>query len=73
MVDSGEAALVSVVGEGLMTDAPQLTALADCLERAGIATWGLFAATLSVSALVPEAAGEPAARALHDRFVARRD
>lgn len=59
------AALVSLVGEGVLSDAEHLRRAGQSLIDAGVPVWASFSGTLSLSFIVPEEQGEAATRALH--------
>ncbi len=61
-------ALVSLVGEGLVTQRETILAVRGCLEAAGIPVLALHASSLSISMVTAEEDGERASRALHARF-----
>lgn len=61
-------ALVSLVGEGLVTQRETILAVRACLEAAGIPVLALHASSLSISMATAEEDGERASRALHTRF-----
>ncbi len=65
------AALVSLVGEGVVADGGVMRRALGSLERAAIPSWAIHTGTLSVSFVVPEGRGEQAARALHADLVER--
>jgi aspartate kinase len=67
-----EGALVSLVGEGILADGALLARARRSLDDAGIEVWASFAASLALSFLVPEAAGEEATRRLHQDLVESR-
>jgi len=66
------AALVSLVGEGVVSSGDILRRAEDALRRAGLPLWASHTGSLSHSLLVPEDSGEAAARALHAEFVRER-
>jgi aspartate kinase len=66
-----KAALVTVVGEGAQPEAYLATLVDSILAEAGIAVWALHSGAHSLSALIPSAESERAARLLHDALVGR--
>jgi aspartokinase len=63
------AALVSLVGEGVVSEGDILRRAESSLSAAGIPALGVHTGTLSVSLLVPENRGEEASRILHRSLV----
>lgn len=63
------AALVSLVGEGVLSQGELMRRASEALRRSQVSVWGLFTGTLSISFLVPEAAAEEAARILHHDLI----
>lgn len=62
-------AVVSLIGEGVLTEASILSAAESTLRSVHIPIEGLFSGSLSLSYLVPVEHGDAAARALHRAFV----
>jgi aspartate kinase len=71
VVVEAQAALVSLVGEGVLASGDVLRRAESTLSMAGVAVWGLQTGTLSVSMLVPSDQGETATRLLHREMVER--
>jgi aspartokinase len=65
------AALVSLVGEAVLSRGSWLRRAAESMKRAGIPVWGMHTGTLSLSLLLSEADGEEAARVLHHDCIER--
>lgn len=63
------AAIISLVGEGVMASAEMLRRAESLLATEGIPTWGLHTGTLSLSILLAETHAEAATRLLHREFV----
>jgi len=63
------AALLSLVGEGVVAAGGILRRVLDCLQSAGIEVWGVHTGTLSLSFVLPESQGEEAMRRLHREFI----
>jgi aspartate kinase len=63
------AALVSLVGEEVLSDAETLRRADDLLRKKGVPVWGSATGTLSLSLLVPEDRGEEACRVLHEELI----
>jgi aspartokinase len=63
------AAVISLVGEGVLACGEMLRRAESLLATEGIPTWGLHTGTLSLSILLAEAHAEAAARLLHRELV----
>jgi aspartate kinase len=64
-----QAAVVSLVGEGVLASGDLLRRAESILAGAGMPTWGLHTGTLSLSILTDAAHAEEATRLLHREFV----
>ncbi len=64
-----DAALISLVGEGILAQGDIVRRSETALHGGGIPVWGVHTGTLSLSILAPAAQGEDAVRRLHAEFL----
>jgi len=64
-----DAALISLVGEGILSQGDIVSRSESAMQAGGIPVWGVHTGTLSLSILAPATQGEDAVRRLHAEFL----